>query len=69
MREVNGCGARNSCFYFIVVVFTRPIKAVNLTKSFIRSVYVVCTLIADSKDNSGLFHSYDAGENLCLNAS
>ena len=49
--------------------FTRPMKAVNLTKSFIRSVYVVCTLIADSKDNSGLFHSYDAGENFCLNAS
>ena len=30
---------------------------------------VVCTLIEDSKDNSGLFHSYYAGENFCLNAS
>ena len=49
--------------------FTRPVKAVNLTKSFTRSVYVVCTLIEDSKDNSSLFHSGDAGENFNLNAS
>ena len=49
--------------------FTRPVKAVNLTKSFTRSVYVACTLIEDSKDNSGLYHSCDAGENFCLNAS
>ena len=42
---------------------TRPVKAVHYTQSFTRSVYVVCTLIKDLKDNTGLFHSYDGGEN------
>ena len=54
--------------------FTRPAKAVNWTQSFTRWFCVVCTLIEDSKDNTGLFYSYDAGENknkwhFCLNAS
>ena len=43
--------------------FTRPAKAVHQTHSFTGSVYVVCTLIRDLKDNTGLFYLYDGGEN------
>ena len=30
---------------------------------FTESVYVICTLIKDLKDNTGPFYSYDGGEN------
>ena len=44
--------------------FTRPVKAVHQTHSFTRSVYAVCTLIKDLKDNTGFFHLYNGEENI-----
>ena len=72
---LNGkCGALNTCIYFIVVLLYSTCQAVHQTQSFTRSVYVVCTLIKDLKNNTGLFYSYDGGENkykwhFCLKAS
>ena len=43
--------------------FTRPVKAVHQTHSFTGSVYIVCTLIKDLKDNTILLYLYDGGEN------
>ena len=43
--------------------FTPTVKAVHQTHSFTGSVYVVCTLIKDLKDNTGLFYLYDGGQN------
>ena len=58
----------------LLLFFTRPVKAVHVTQSFTRSVYVVCTLIEESKDNTVLFYLYNAGENknkwhFCLSMS
>ena len=68
------CGALNTCIYFIVVPFYLTGQSSSLDAVFFtRSVDVVCTLIKDFKDNTGLFYSYDDVENknkwhFCLKA-
>ena len=53
--------------YFIVVLFystgQSSLSDALFYLDFTESVYVVCTLIKDLKDNTGLFYLYDGGEN------
>ena len=43
------CSARNTCFYFAVVLFysTCQSRTLDAVSAFTRSVYVVCTLMED----------------------
>ena len=72
------CGAWNTCIYFIAVLFYSTGQSSSSETlfyfDFTGSVYVVCTLIKDLKDNTGPFYLYDGGENknklhFCLNTS
>ena len=69
------CGALNSCIYYTVVLFYSTGQSSSLDAAFysigLRSLYVDQRLW---KDNTGLFYSYDGGENknkwhFCLKAS